>query len=61
MAPAARCEAVAMADRVKKTVRAFVKYHGAMQVLLRYLGPLSGVCFIGIRQGDCGLYQGNRE
>jgi hypothetical protein len=42
-------DAVAMADLVKVAVRAFVKHHGAKRVLLHYLGPLSGACFIGHR------------
>jgi len=42
-------DAVALADRVKEAARAFVKHHGAKRVLLHYLGPLSGACFIGHR------------
>jgi len=38
-----------IADRVKDVIRAFVKHHGAKRVLLYYLGPLSGACFIGHR------------
>ena len=42
-------DAVALADGVKTVMRDFVKRHGAKRVLLYYLGPISGACFIGHR------------
>lgn len=42
-------DAVALADGVKTVMREFAKRHGAKRVLLYYLGPLSGACFIGHR------------
>ena len=42
-------DAVALADGVKTLMREFAKRHGATRVLLYYLGPLSGACFIGHR------------
>ena len=42
-------DAVALADGVKAAMREFAKRHGAKRVLLYYLGPLSGACFIGHR------------
>jgi hypothetical protein len=42
-------DAVAFADGVKAAMREFTKRHGAKRVLLYYLGPLSGACFIGHR------------
>jgi hypothetical protein len=42
-------DAVALADGVKTLMRDFAKRHGAKRVLLYYLGPLSGACFIGHR------------
>jgi hypothetical protein len=42
-------DAVALADGVKATMREFAKRHSARRVLLFYLGPLSGACFIGHR------------
>jgi hypothetical protein len=42
-------DAVALADGAKQMMRDFVKRHGAKRLLLYYLGPLSGACFIGHR------------
>ncbi|MFY7952646.1 MAG: SAVED domain-containing protein [Armatimonadaceae bacterium] len=42
-------DAVALADEVKTMMREFAKRQGAKRVLLYYLGPLSGACFIGHR------------
>jgi hypothetical protein len=42
-------DAVALADGVKNSVRAFVKKWNATRLLLFYFGPLSGACFIGHR------------
>ncbi len=42
-------DAVALADGVKKSIRAFVKKWNATRLLLFYFGPLSGACFIGHR------------
>ena len=42
-------DAVALADEVKRAIRAFVKGWGAQRLLLFYCGPLSGACFIGHR------------
>jgi hypothetical protein len=42
-------DAVALADRVKQAMRAFVRRYGARRVLLYYLGPIAGACFIGHR------------
>jgi hypothetical protein len=41
--------AVALADGAKLMMREFVKRHEARRLLLYYLGPLSGACFIGHR------------
>jgi hypothetical protein len=41
--------AVALADGVKAAMRDFAKRHRARRVLLYYLGPISGACFIGHR------------
>ncbi len=40
---------MALADAAKRTIRDFAKRHGAKRVLLYYLGPLSGACFVGHR------------
>src|SRR5207253_5865249 len=40
---------VALADGVKTLMREFAKRHMAKPMLLYYLGPLSGACFIGRR------------
>ncbi|RYG39148.1 SAVED domain-containing protein [bacterium] len=40
-------DAIALARQSKEMIRAFARKHGAKQVLLFYLGPLSGACFIG--------------
>jgi len=42
-------DAVALADGVKAMMREFAKRHRAKCVVLYYLGPLSGACFIGHR------------
>jgi SMODS-associated and fused to various effectors sensor domain len=42
-------DVVALADGVKKSIRAFVKKWNATRLLLFYFGPLSGACFIGHR------------
>ncbi len=42
-------DAVALANSVKRYASAFVKQHAAQRLLLFYLGPTSGACFIGYR------------
>lgn len=42
-------DAVALADGVKTLMRDFAKRHRAKRMLLYYLGPLGGACFIGHR------------
>jgi hypothetical protein len=42
-------DAVALADRAKEVIRGFVKHHRARRVLLYYLGPIAGACFVGHR------------
>ena len=42
-------DAVALANSVKRYASAFVKQHAAQRLLLFYLGPASGACFIGHR------------
>lgn len=42
-------DAVALADSAKQLMREFRTRHGAKRLLLYYLGPLSGACFIGHR------------
>ncbi len=42
-------DAAALAENAKTMIRAFVRHYGARRVLLYYLGPLSGACFIGHR------------
>ena len=38
-----------MSDAAKDEIRKFVKRHDAERLLLYYLGPLAGVCFLGHR------------
>jgi hypothetical protein len=40
-------DVAAFAHSAKDRIRAFVKEHGATGILLFYLGPLSGACFLG--------------
>jgi len=42
-------DAVALADGAKSMIRDFAKHYGAERVLLYYVGPLSGACFLGHR------------
>ena len=42
-------DVIALADKVKNYVRAFVKKWAATRLLLFYFGPLSGACFMGHR------------
>lgn len=42
-------DAVALANSVKRYASAFVKQHAAQRLLLFYLGPAGGACFIGHR------------
>jgi hypothetical protein len=42
-------DVVALADGVKRLVRAFVKHWRATRLLVFYFGPLSGACFLGHR------------
>jgi SMODS-associated and fused to various effectors sensor domain len=42
-------DAAALADGAKALIRDFAKHYGAKRILLFYLGPLSGACFIGHR------------
>jgi len=42
-------DVIALADKVKNYVRAFVKKWAATRLLLFYFGPLSGACFLGHR------------
>lgn len=40
-------DVAAFARGAKERIRAFVKEHGALRLLLFYFGPLSGACFLG--------------